>query len=153
MERHSGLYQHVPAIVQNWAEKTVTEADRRRSDRGWAIVLCASLGPAASAAHPALITACRDRDCIVRTEAAKALVRTEVPPDVVIPILSEMVLRDSDSDVRFEAALSLGELHGRGAPAIPALSQAAADTNRFVAAAARVSLRQIVGAREGGGLR
>jgi hypothetical protein len=149
----AGVYQHLPAIVHDWVDRTAIEAERRRADREWAILLVASLGATAAAAHPALISACHDRDRYVRAGAAKALVRTHVPPDIAIPILCEMMLRDSDSEVRFAVALSLGEMHGSGAPAIPALSQAAADTDRGVTAAARVSLRQIVGVREGGGLR
>jgi HEAT repeat protein len=131
----------LPKPVLNWAERTVLDADRRISDREWAVVWCASLGADAKAAHPALIAACSDADWHVRKEAAKALVRTDVEPTVAVRILSQMVL--GDREVRKYAADSLSLLHEKAEAAIPALRQAANDPNEWVASSAREALRKI----------
>jgi HEAT repeat protein len=131
----------LPKPVLNWAERTVLDADRRITDREWAVVWCASLGADAKAAHPALIAACSDADWHVRKEAAKALVRTDVEPTVAVRILSQMVL--GDREVRKYAADSLSLLHEKAEAAIPALRQAANDPNEWVASSAREALRKI----------
>lgn len=97
------------------------EEDGREKDREWAVVLCGSLNNDAAAARAALIKACQDRNPAVRREAAKALLRTGVPPAQAVPILSRLLVSDSSPDVRCWAAFYIGLLQEEAQPALPAL--------------------------------
>jgi len=79
----------------------------------------------------------------VRREAAKALVKTEVAPEVAVPILTQMMLRDSYYDVRSWAAYSLGLLGGKAQAAIPALRQATNDPYEGTRDWAREALKKV----------
>jgi hypothetical protein len=137
------LGSHLPQPIRDWAERTAWEENRRVDDREWAVVWCASLGSNAWMAHPALIAGCRDADWHVRKEAGRALVRTDVSPAVAVPILSEMVLQDSNFVVRYWAASSLGLLHEQAQAAIPALRQVTNHPNWWLSSRAREALREV----------
>jgi hypothetical protein len=137
---HTWVYGHVPSGIQSWAwQKDMTAV----GDRCWAIMLCAELGTNAYAAHPSLIAACRDSECNVRREAAKAVARTGVPSDIAVRLLSEMMLRDSYYDVRSWAAYSLGVLGEKAQTAIPALCQATNDPYEGTRSWARQALAKV----------
>ena len=133
----------LPAWLRTWAQRTVLEADRRKSDREWAVVWCASLGPEARAAHPALLSACRDLDPAVREAAVKSLARTEVPFRIAVPLLSQRLLQDSSGGVRAWAAFSLGLFGENAESAIPALRQATNDPFWLTPSRAREALQRI----------
>ncbi len=141
---HPRLYLHLPtAWLRERADRAIQEADHQATDREWAVVVCASLNQDAKAAHPALIAACRDPAPGVRKEAAKALVRTDVDPAVAVPVLSRLMLKDSDSTVRYWAASSLGLLHENAKAAVPALRLATNDSNAWVASRAAEALEKV----------
>jgi len=125
------------------------EEERRISDREWAVVWCASLGPDARAAHPAILAACRDLDSSVRAAAVKSLARIEVRPDQAIPLLSQILLQDCSGSVRGWAAFSLGLYGDNAEAAIPALRQATSDPYWLVPSRAREALKQIETAMAG----
>jgi len=137
------LGAHLPQRIRDWAERATREEERRADDREWAVVWCASLGSNAWAARPALIAACQDADWRVRKEAGRALVRSEVSPAVAVPILSQMVLEDSNLVVRYWAASSLGLLHEQAKAAIPALRQVTNHPNEWLSSRAREALREV----------
>jgi hypothetical protein len=137
------IYERLPTRLLLWKQAVISEAEKREADRKWAIVWCASLGPAATAAHTAFLKACEDGNWQVREEAARALIRTDAPPSLAIPLLSKMLLQDSNVCVRYWAAASLELVPEEAQPAIPALRRATHDSNQWFASRAREALRRI----------
>ncbi len=144
MRKHPQLYLHLPtAWLRERVDRAIQEADRKATEREWAIVVCASLNQDAKTAHRALLAGCRDPAPGVRKEAAKALIRTDVQPAVAVPVLSRLLLQDSDSRVRYWAAFSLGLLHENAKEAVPALRRATNDPNAWVASRAAEALEKV----------
>ena len=137
----------LPAWLRTWTQRTVVEADTRERDRESAVVWCASLGPQASPAHPALLAACRDLDASVREAGVKSLARTEVPARIAVPLLSQRLLQDSSGSVRAWAAFYLGLFGEKAEAAIPALCQATNDPFWLTPSRAREALLRIETAR------
>jgi hypothetical protein len=121
--RRNGRY--VPNRLESWASQ---KEYLWSSDRYWAMLLCADLGVEARAVHALLIAACRDSDSSVRRDAARLLSNVEVPPEVAVPVLSQLMLHDGYYEVRSMAAYSLGQLGPGAQAAIPALRQATNDS-------------------------
>jgi hypothetical protein len=121
--RRNGRY--VPNRLESWASQ---KEYLWSSDRYWAMLLCADLGVEARAVHALLIAACRDSDTSVRRDAARLLSNVEVPPEVAVPVLSQLMLHDGYYEVRSMAAYSLGQLGPGAQAAIPALRQATNDS-------------------------
>jgi len=121
--RRNGHY--VPIRLESWASQ---KEDLWRSDRYWAMLLCADLGVEAKAVHALLIAACRDSDPCVRRDAARVLSSVKVSPAIAVPVLSQLMLQDGDCEVRSMAAYSLGQLGPAAQDAIPALRQATNDS-------------------------
>ena len=136
--RWSGHY--VPSWAESWAWQ---KEWLWRSDRFWAILFCADLGVGAKPAHAVLTAACRDPDPGVRREAARLLCMVELPPEVAVPILSQLMLRDSFYEARSAAAGSLGELGQKAEAAIPALRQATNDAYAGTRDSARRALERV----------
>ena len=73
-----------------------------------AAIALGRFGPAAAAAEPMLTKALQDEDRLYRVQAALALWRISRHPRA-LPTL-QAALKDSDSEVAFEAVLALGEI-------------------------------------------
>jgi hypothetical protein len=136
-------YGALPLRLREWAETEDQQQRSREIDREWAVVLCGSLNNNAAAARPALIRACQDPNSAVRREAAKALLRTGVPPAQALPVLSRLLLYDGSPDVRRWAAFYMGLLGEEAHRTLPALRQAANDPNEWLASRAREALRKV----------
>ena len=61
---------------------------------------------------------------------------------LAVPALQKL-LKDTDAQVRFNAAYGLAKFRDEAAPAIPALIDALEDTNRYVRGHAAIGLEQI----------
>ena len=138
IRRRNGHY--VPARLESWASR---KEDFWRSDRYWAMLLCADLGVEAKAAHALLIAACRDSDAVVRRDAARLLSNVKVPPEAAVPVLSQLMLHDANYEVRSMAAYSLGQLGPTAQAAIPALRQATNDSYEGTRDWARKALERV----------
>jgi HEAT repeat protein len=143
VRHHPEYLLRLPIPASGWLEQAALEADRRQADREWAVLWCASLGPAASAAHTTFLRTCEDADWQVRKEAARALIRTDAPASHAIPMLSKMLLQDSNVCVRYWAAASLELAPQEAQAAIPALRRATNYNNEWFASRAREALRRI----------
>jgi hypothetical protein len=136
--RRNGRY--VPYCLESWASQ---KEMLWGSDRYWAMLLCADLGVEARAVHALLIAACRDSDTSVRRDAARLLSNVEVPPEVAVPVLSQLMLHDGTYEVRSMAAYSLGQLGPNAEAAIPALRQATNDSYEGTRDWARKALERV----------
>lgn len=140
LRNHRVLFDRLPSGLRSKLDNYLSD---EILDRSWAIMMCADIGSEAKSANPALVNACRDPEWAVRREAAKALPKTGVPPVVAVPILAQMMLRDSYYEVRAWAASSLGLLVEKSQAAIPALRQATNDPNGWPASWAREALERV----------
>jgi HEAT repeat protein len=95
-------------------------ADSRPAVRREAIVRLAQLGPSASDAIPGVTNRLHDEDLFVRAHAARAACRIGIAPDVVVPVLSDL-LQPYEPKLCCLASLMLGEIGSPAWPAVPTL--------------------------------
>jgi HEAT repeat protein len=132
----AGGKEDVPPLVQ-----ALREGDRRA--RAEAAEELGLIGPAATAALPALREAAKDDDARVRVSAALAGARIDPKEEgAAVPALAA-ALKDSAAEVRAAAATALGELGSAGRQAVPELSRALEDGDLKVRWAAADALGQI----------
>jgi HEAT repeat protein len=130
---------HLPAGVREWVE---LRPERQTLRRIWAIQMCALIGPEARDAHPTLMAALSDPHPGLRMSATLALAKTQVEPDIAVPLLVKM-LGDAASGPRGQAAVALGWYGEAARSAVPALRKATQDGDDSVAFSARLGLAMI----------
>lgn len=111
--------------------------------RGYAAFALGELGNVAQEAVPALIRQLDDPSAWVRRNASEALGLIKTPAAQITSALAKSVTDDEDGQVRFHAALSLIRMGESAEAAVPALTEALQDENRYVRAYAVEGLRQI----------
>jgi HEAT repeat protein len=135
----------VPALIEALA--TDAPASREKAAR---ILGC--FGEAAAQAVPALTATLRDKDLDVRLAAAKALWNISKNPDLVIPVMIELLEEKwpasndgGEARRRFLQAVieSLGRIGLPAQAAIPALNQKTKDKNRHISEAAQYARKTV----------
>ena len=104
----------------------------RRSVRRAAVFALGNLGTAARSAVPELVVALGDSNETVRHAAAYALGSVGEEAKAGAAALGKVLTSDADPDVRQAAAFALGEIGSDAAEAVPALTQALADSDEAV---------------------
>jgi HEAT repeat protein len=143
LQKRNWIWAHLPKRVQRWTWNAIGEAQSREFDRQWAVACCGLLNENAVSAHAALLRACKDRNPAVRYEAVRTLLRTGVPVEQALPALTERMLHDSTSEVRWSAAFYIGLLEEKAEPALPALRLATNDQGAWVAGHALEALEKV----------
>lgn len=113
----------VPVLVSIMS-RSAGESDAQT--RSTSIDILARLGPDAKDAGPALVAALRDADPHIRSVAAAALPRIEVPAQTAVPALTELLTTEHS----VVAARALGVYRGAAASALPALVELLQDASR-----------------------
>jgi HEAT repeat protein len=132
----AGDRQDVPPLL-----KTLREGDKRA--RAEAAEFLGLIGPAATAARPALREAGKDADAWVRVSATLALARIDPQEEAAaVPALAA-ALKEGAAEVRAAAAAALGKLGSAGGKAVAELIQALADGDVRVRWATADALGQI----------
>ena len=126
----------VPMLVEALGD--VSEPVRR-----YAAYALALMGQSAQDAVPALIQALGDASELVRRYAIEVLGTMGQSAQDAVPALIETLLRDTDGQVRFDAALALARIGQSAHDAVPALIKALKDENRYVRDNAVVALHRI----------
>lgn len=96
--------------VRNWVDSLQNSPDAKQ--RKEAAFKLGNVGPSDPAAFPALLSALKDRDAAVRSEAILALVKFGPASLEAVPTLTELRDRDEDPKVRTYAAKALEKLRG-----------------------------------------
>jgi HEAT repeat protein len=103
----------------------------------------AALAQEASQALPALVKAAENDDPDLRLSAVKVLGQIQGEPVLSLPTLCSALCDDKDRDVRWAAALALGEYGEVAAPVVPELIAALADDDVQVRVGAATALGKI----------
>jgi HEAT repeat protein len=102
-----------------------------------------ALAQEARQALPALVKAAEDDDPDLRLSAVKVLGQIQGEPVLTLPALCSALRDDKDRDVRWAAALALGEYGEVAAPVVPELIGALADDDVQVRVGAATALGKI----------
>ena len=103
----------------------------------------AQIGAAAAPAIPALMERTKD-DCVeVRRYLAEAFGGISTAAAPAVPVLIDMLAYDEDAQTRFESALALAQIGPASSDAIPVLTTALTDENRYVRDNAIHALKRI----------
>ncbi len=126
----------VPALI----EVLEHENDDVRVEATYAL---AQIGNDANPAVAALIARSKDNKVEVRRYIPEAFGSIGVNAAPAVPTLIEMLENDEDVQVRFESALALAQIGPASVDAIPVLTNALHDKNRYVRDNSIHALRQI----------
>ena len=133
-----GLVEVGVAAVPALLDLLSTSAPRGRKHAAFALGEIASNDAAVA---NALCRATKDAEPGVRINAVEALGLKSATPAIVTALTE--AIRDDDAHVRFSAALSLAQMGPGAEAAVPALSEALHDTNRYVPGYAVEALERI----------
>jgi HEAT repeat protein len=122
--------------VSAWVNALKAKDPKARAHAAYALGV---IGPAATAAVPALSDALKDRDEDVRHWAAEALGRIGA---VAVPVLID-ALKDNDKSLRLEAATALGNIGPEARSTAPALADVLKDQDKKVGVRAAEALGKI----------
>lgn len=126
----------VPAL----SEALSHAEDVVRTEAAYAL---AQIGSAAHPAVPALMERAKDNVVEARRYSVDALGNIGQDAAEAVAVLSDMLASDSDEQVRFDAALALAKIGTPSSNAIPVLTDALNDGNRYVRDNSVLALKRI----------
>ena len=103
----------------------------------------AQIGDAVEPAIPALMERAKDENVEVRRYLAEAFGSLGQAAAPTVPVLCDMLTSDDDGHARFEAALALAQIGPLASEAVPVLSRAFTDENRYVRDNVVLALKRI----------